>query len=345
MSGSVLPTDDEVLALVPGVGSITWRRAADLRAFAGAGYALVLQVAHPTVGAGVSEHSSFKQDPWGRLWRTLDFTSALVYADAPEAAAVCRNIRAMHKRIKGVKADGTRYHALEPEAYAWVHATLFEAIDAAHGRFGSPLRPAERERLWFEWRRLGRLLGVRERDLPATAADFDDYFEAMVADVLEDTEAARDVLASLADPSTPPLPWYATPLWRAGRLPLAHGLQLATIGLMPSVLRERLGLSWSRAEELELRARGRRLPRRPAAAAALVARVRTELPALAQRAGTQARRGRRRRDGPGGLTRERHDRPACPRARPRRATDLRTPRATASSTPRSSSAPRPGYAT
>ena len=72
---NVLPTDDEVLALVPGRGSITWRRAADARIFVGAGYALMLQVAHPTVGAGVLEHSNYKADPWGRLFRTLDFST------------------------------------------------------------------------------------------------------------------------------------------------------------------------------------------------------------------------------------------------------------------------------
>jgi uncharacterized protein (DUF2236 family) len=256
MGSNVLPTDDEVLALVPGVGSITWRRSADVRALAGAGYALLLQVAHPTVGAGVSEHSSFKRDPWGRLWRTLDFTSALVYADPPEAAAVCRAIRSMHTSIKGVRPDGSRYHALEPDAYAWVHASLFEAIDAAHARFGSPLRPAERERFWFEWRRLGRLLGVRERDLPVTVAEFDDYLATMVSDVLEDTEAVRDVLAVLGNPASSPLPRFATPLWQLGRLPLGHGLRLTTIGLLPPILRERFGLTWSRAEELELRLAG-----------------------------------------------------------------------------------------
>ena len=38
----------------------------------------------------------------------------------------------MHKRIKGVRPDGERYHALEPRPYAWVHATLAEAIVRAH---------------------------------------------------------------------------------------------------------------------------------------------------------------------------------------------------------------------
>jgi uncharacterized protein (DUF2236 family) len=43
-----------------------------VRLFTAAGDALLLQVSHPTVGAGVSEYSDFKADPWGRLFRTLD---------------------------------------------------------------------------------------------------------------------------------------------------------------------------------------------------------------------------------------------------------------------------------
>ena len=67
-------TVEEAAELVPHPGSAVWRHAGDARLLATAGYALLLQVSHPTVGAGVSEHSDFKADPWGRLLRTLDYT-------------------------------------------------------------------------------------------------------------------------------------------------------------------------------------------------------------------------------------------------------------------------------
>src|SRR5204863_10112433 len=67
----VFPEPEEAVRLAVGPESITWRRAGDARAMFGAGAALLLQVAHPTVAAGVREHSDFKADPWGRLWRTL----------------------------------------------------------------------------------------------------------------------------------------------------------------------------------------------------------------------------------------------------------------------------------
>jgi uncharacterized protein (DUF2236 family) len=254
MSETVMPSDQEVPALVVGPHSITWRRASDVRTFFAAGYALVLQVAHPTVGAGVAEHSSYKQDPWGRLFRTLDFTNSLIYGDPPVAAAVARRLRSLHRKIKGVKADGSPYHALEPDAYAWVHATLFEAIGSAHARFGSPLGEEEEEQFWLEWRRLGRLLGIRERDLPATRAGFRRYLDATMKDVLEDNETVHRVIESLGEFACPPLPRYLAPAWRLGGFPASIVLSVATVGMLPPLLRERFGLGWTLGQELELRA-------------------------------------------------------------------------------------------
>ena len=146
----VFPEPEEAVRLAVGPESITWRRAGDARTMFGAGAALLLQGAHPTVAAGVREHSDFKADPWGRLWRTLDYVNMLVYGGPVGAVKTGRAMRAMHQRIKGVAPDGRRYHALEPEAYAWVHATLAWVIVDAHRRFGRRLAPAERERFYDE---------------------------------------------------------------------------------------------------------------------------------------------------------------------------------------------------
>jgi uncharacterized protein (DUF2236 family) len=256
MGTRMLPTDEEVLALVPAPGSVTWVRAADACTLIAAGYALVLQVAHPTVGIGVAEHSRYREDPWERLVRTLDFTTALLYAEPPAAAAAARELRARHTRIRGTRPDGSRYHALEPDAFAWVWASLYEAIAAAHRHFGDPMAREEDEQLWIEWRRLGRLLGVRERDLPATLDGYRGYFDEIVYDVLEDNASVQGVLATIAQPACPHALRRLGPAWRLGTLPGAHALRLATAGLLPAVLRERFGLGWTLAQELELRALG-----------------------------------------------------------------------------------------
>jgi uncharacterized protein (DUF2236 family) len=197
------------------------------------------------VGAGVRDHSSFERDPWGRLLRTVDYLTLLVYGGS-EAAAVGRRLREMHKPIRGRNPDGSRYSALEPEAYAWVHATLLEAGIAAHHRFIGPLTEHELDEMFATYLPLGRLLGVRPGDLPTGRAAFREYFDRMIADGLEHNETVDRVLRSLTAPGAPPqLPATAEPLWGALRLPPARVLELATVGLLPPALRERFGVEWS----------------------------------------------------------------------------------------------------
>src|SRR5215208_6523772 len=163
----LLPPREEAGELIPPRDGITWRVAGDARTFGASGYALLLQVTHPSVGAGVTQHSNFKEDPWGRLVRTLDYTSSVIYGGPELAWRMARRVREMHKPIRGVRPDGEPYHALEPGPWAWVHATLAESIVRGHGLFcGATLSASETEAFWAEWRRLGRLIGVRDEDLP-----------------------------------------------------------------------------------------------------------------------------------------------------------------------------------
>jgi uncharacterized protein (DUF2236 family) len=256
MAAEIMPPLREWPSLAPGPQTISWQRASDARLPVAAGYALILQVSHPTVGAGVSEHSQFRSDPWGRLLRTLDYTYTMVYGGPRAAGEMGRRIRSFHRRIYGRAPDGQRYHALEPEAYAWVHATLAEAIVVAHERFARRLSPVQREQLWAEWRALGRLLGIRERDLPPDWRSFRDYFDAMVEQRLQHTAAVDEVLAALARPAPPDVVALYAPVWRVARLPLAHLLGLTTVGLLPPALRRRFGIGWSVGKDIELRALG-----------------------------------------------------------------------------------------
>jgi uncharacterized protein (DUF2236 family) len=62
------------------------------------------------------------------------------------------------------------------------------------------------------------------------------------------------VLTVLSRPQPPPIPALARAGWGLARLPLGRIQALATVGLLPPLLRERFGLRWTRAQELELRA-------------------------------------------------------------------------------------------
>jgi uncharacterized protein (DUF2236 family) len=252
----LLPPREEAAELIPPRGGITWRIAGDARLFGASGYALLLQVAHPTVGAGVTQHSDFKADPWGRLLRTLDYTSSVVYGGPELAWRMGRRVRETHRRIRGVRPDGEPYRALEPGPWAWVHATLGESIIRGHELFCRPsLTASQTEAFWAEWRRMGRLIGVRYQDLPETWPGLLRYFDRMVEEELEDTEAAQDVLSSLLDPAAPPLPALRRDrIWRVVRWPSTRAGSLATLGMLPPTLRERLGVGWTDAEERSFRA-------------------------------------------------------------------------------------------
>jgi len=255
MPDARMPPAGQWAELVPDPGSITWQRAGDGRMLMAAGYALLLQVSHPTVGAGVSEHSQFRHDPWGRLLRTLDYSYTMVYGGPRAAGEMGRRIRSMHAHIRGRTPAGRPYHALESRAYAWVHATLAEAIVSAHARFGRAFSADERERFWSEWRLLGRLLGIRERELPGDWEAFRLYVSAMGRE-LQRTAAVEEVLAALQRPAPPSMPTLLAPAWPVARIPLARVLALASVGMMPAPIRARLGLSWSPASELQLRTLG-----------------------------------------------------------------------------------------
>jgi uncharacterized protein (DUF2236 family) len=252
MAKTILPTAEEAPALVPGPGSVTWRVVGDARLLVAAGYALVLQVAHPVVGAGVDQHSDFRSDPWGRLMRTLDYVNVTIFGGPEAALEMGRRTRERHRAIKGTLPDGGRYHSLQPEAFAWVHATLGHAILRAADRFGARPSDAERDVFYAEWRGLGRLVGVRDRDLPEDFDGFSAYVEEMMRSTLEDTTAVRTVLDTLSRPAAPPIPLLTDPAWRVLRLPAARAMRLATVGLLPDFLRRRLGVSWSRADEAQL---------------------------------------------------------------------------------------------
>jgi uncharacterized protein (DUF2236 family) len=266
---AILPDQDDVADLVPRPGSVTWRIAGDGRLLAGAGYALLLQVAHPVVGAGVAQHSDYRSDPWGRLWRTLDYVNLSVFGGPEAAGEIGRRTRAMHKRIKGVRPDGERYHALEPEAFAWVHATLAHSILRSHELFGVRPTAWEQERFYADWRRIGRLIGVRERDLPAGLAEFNRYFDRMVDEVLVDNETVHGVLETLVAPAKPDVPMLSDAAWRVLRLPAARAGRLITSGMLGPKLRARFGLPWTGADHAQFtvlsaasRASGPVLPRR-----------------------------------------------------------------------------------
>ncbi|HEY2059870.1 MAG TPA: oxygenase MpaB family protein, partial [Amycolatopsis sp.] len=161
-------------------GTAAWRYFGDFRDVLLAGQVLVLQVAHPVVAAGVRDHSDYTEDPWTRLMRTAASLSIYVYGGADGARVEAARLRKLHRTFTGID-HGRRYSALDPAAYAWVHATLVKVPVDVQRFFGRPLSALELDEYYAQMCDIGRTLGVRERDLPPDWAAFEQYYADMVA--------------------------------------------------------------------------------------------------------------------------------------------------------------------
>ncbi|WP_327589084.1 DUF2236 domain-containing protein [Nonomuraea sp. NBC_00507] len=234
-----------------GPGSMHWDTAGEYRNLLVAGSALVLQTMHPAVGAAVAEHSTYKDDPWGRLTRTLESVQKWVYGDGP---AEGERLRRMHSTIGGVDEQGRPYHALNGEAWAWVHLSLFERFIALNRSFGTPLTVAQERRFYAESRQLGAILKVPEREMPADLDAFWHYFDDMVADRLEAHPTALEVLSVLrGTPAPPGLPRPLRRLWTPVGVGSGEFNHFVTVGTLPPAVRAKLGLRWTAREERRLR--------------------------------------------------------------------------------------------
>jgi uncharacterized protein (DUF2236 family) len=249
----VIAAPEEYEGLTPTPGSPVYRAFNDVRIAPAAGYALLLQVAHPTVGWGVHEYSSFTKDPWGRLLRTLDYVHGTISSGPEMAGTIGARVRAMHRTIKGERDDGVRYSAMEPAAFAWVHATLALAVLEGHRRFARPFPPDQAQAFWTQWRDVGRLVGVRYRDLPDSIDGFHAYVEEMFATTLTWTPAIAEVMATPRITGSPHR-LIPAPLWRLIAVFGAEGFRIMTTGMLPPELRARLRLPYNRTDAAVFRA-------------------------------------------------------------------------------------------
>jgi len=98
-----------------------WRVHADTAMFVGGIRALLLQSLHPVAMLGVSQHSGFRGDPWGRLHRTSRFLATTTYGTIADAERSIRIVRAIHKRVTGTTPTGQPYRADDPHLLGWIH--------------------------------------------------------------------------------------------------------------------------------------------------------------------------------------------------------------------------------
>lgn len=226
-----------------------WRIARERALLAGGPAALMLQVAHPLVAAGVAAHSDFTADPLRRLHATLDAVLTVSFGDEAQVRATARTVAGRHRPVQGALPShvgpfpaGTPYRADDPDLALWVFATLVWTAVTVTETFVRPVPPPERDAYYSDMAQLGQVLGVPPTQMPQGYAALEQYVQEQVRDVLAvDATAAR-----IADQLLRPDP----PIVAAPLRPLPA---LLAAGVLPPAVRQAYGLPWRRRERVALR--------------------------------------------------------------------------------------------
>lgn len=218
----------------------------------GWGRAILLQLAHPLVAAGVRDHSRFEHGtftPLRRLHGTVNAMLAMSFGSDAECAQAAAGINAIHDRVHGTLRQavgrypaGTPYSAHDPELLRWVFLTLLDSMPMAYSRFVSPLDDEQVGRYCRESTRGAVLLGLAPDMLPDSISDLRRRVdEVLSSDVLAVGDDARALAGRLLNP---PLARVAAPFLGLHRL--------ATVGWLPDPIREAYGFTWTARDALRL---------------------------------------------------------------------------------------------
>ena len=212
--------------------------------------ALLMMAAHPVAFAGFFAHTGALADPYARLERTARVMDAIAFGSRADADRLTRRVRTVHRRVRGTLREpagrfpaGTPYRADDPELLLWILAAIADSGMLVYGKYVRGLDRSAREGLWRDYRVVGRLFGLDDRDMPATVADFDAYMAGMRrSGDLFVTAPARELAIEIV--LHPPLPLHLRPL--------VELVNQITVGLLPSEIRRMYGFSWDPLRSLAL---------------------------------------------------------------------------------------------
>ncbi len=204
--------------------------------------ALLVMAAHPVAFAGFFAHTGALDDPYARLERTANVMNAIAFGTRSRADRVTAHVRAMHSRVRGTLTEaagpfpaGTPYRGDDPEHLLWILGALAESAMLVYRKYVRSLSRDEEQALWLDYRVVGRLFGLRDREMPAGIDGFEAYMaERYASPELVVTPQARDLAIDIV--LRPPVPLHLRPVLEV--------VNQVTIGLLPPEIRRQYGFSW-----------------------------------------------------------------------------------------------------
>jgi uncharacterized protein (DUF2236 family) len=203
--------------------------------------ALLMQAAHPLAVAGLLAHSDALEDPYVRLARTAQVMNAITFGTRADADRMTKRVRAMHRAVQGTLPEtvgiypaGTPYRADDPRLLMWILYSLIDSAIVMYETYVRSLGGEGRERLWQDYRVVGRLFGLRATQMPDDYAGLRGYGRAMLeGDELHVGDWARRRARKIV--LEPPVP---------GRMrPLLETVNFVVIALLPRQIRSQYGFA------------------------------------------------------------------------------------------------------
>ncbi|KAL6236500.1 hypothetical protein BDW75DRAFT_250052 [Aspergillus navahoensis] len=202
--------------------------------------AILLQVAHPLVGQGVADHSTFASRIISRTQYTQMYIFTMIFGSDEEKAAMKEWVDKAHSRVKGEVASGQRrseaYDAMNPDLQLWVAATIYASMVGMYENVYGELPPLKAELVYQAFACMGTSLQVPRAMWPVDRKAFKVYWDEVVTNQLDVTPDARGVLNELFHPKGLPL-WARQIAWML--LPIVRPM---TIEQLPPNVREGFGL-------------------------------------------------------------------------------------------------------
>jgi uncharacterized protein (DUF2236 family) len=218
--------------------SVFWRVNREFACGLAAPRAVLMQIAHPLVAAGVAEHSEFSRHRFARLYRTSMAAAAITFGSRDFALRALRSVNQKHRAVHGVlKRDagifpaGTPYDANDPELKLWVLSTITDSTLLAYDTLVSRLSIEDRRQYYTDSLVAADLFGIPAGIVPQTYEAFVAYMDHMMNDgAIHVTDQARDIRRAL---------FAKTP---SGMMLFAGSA--VGIALLPKRLRHEFGFSW-----------------------------------------------------------------------------------------------------
>ncbi|MEI2583101.1 polyprenyl diphosphate synthase [Scytonema sp. PRP1] len=211
--------------------------------------AVLLQLYHPLIAAGIRDHSQFQSEPFKRVFRTMLFLEIILNGSSQEKDEIISWLKRIHIPVKGTLQTEGSVANLSPEIpygfteelQIWVLATLVFAFLQFHEVLGTKLNKDEKDLICNEFMMIAHRLGVPRERLPQTYAEYEQYFIQTINELKVSPTTMAQVAQVLALPGM-----GSNKVFRL----IVNGAALLGFSLLPEQIRKNLKIQFSVSQRL-----------------------------------------------------------------------------------------------